>query len=211
MTISISTLRFHKLYISLKFRLFGLGYYKALEALETCKAIHCGFRKDGITPEFQHQLEIAHYLMTLKGVEDLEKVIIVALYHDADEDHPHAIPTGTLESLGKKLMAGIRKLNKHTFQSEADYFEANSKDPITSLVKGADRVNNFQSMSRGKFSIEKQKKYAHEVVTYFLPMLKAARRNFPRQMDAYYNIENMLKSQLELVTLYINAHETKTI
>jgi (p)ppGpp synthase/HD superfamily hydrolase len=199
------TTRFDKLYISLKFRLKGMGFYLAMDALEFAKDIHNGFRKDGNTPEFQHQLEIAHYIMTLKDVQDLEGSIIVALLHDTDEDNPNDIPLGKLESYGAERAKAIRMLNKHTHKDYDEYFGSLAGNMLASLVKGVDRINNFQSMNRGKFTIEKQIKYAHEVVHYFLPMLKRARKSFPRQMDAYYNIENMLKSQHELVTLFINA------
>jgi hypothetical protein len=64
-------------------------------------------------------------------------------------------------------------------------------------------------MNRGKFTIEKQKKYADEVKKYFLVMAKKARKLFPRQMDAYYNAETMLKNQYELIQLFIDASENK--
>jgi (p)ppGpp synthase/HD superfamily hydrolase len=200
--------KFSKLYIALKFRLKGMEFYDAMRALEFAREIHSGMRKDGTTPEFQHQLEIAHYAMTLKDIEDLEGVIICSLLHDTDEDYPHLIPLDELQSFGQSRASAIRTLNKHTAPKGYDeYFARISQDKLASIVKGLDRINNFQSMNRGMFTIEKQKKYAHEVMYYFLVMLKIARKNFPRQMDAYYNIEYMLKSQHELITLFIDAKE----
>jgi len=40
-------------------------------------------------------------------------------------------------------------------------------------------------------------------------MAKKARKLFPRQMDAYYNIETMLKYQYELIELLIEASTKK--
>lgn len=197
--------RFDKLYIALKFRLKGLGFYDAMRALERAKEIHDGYRKDGKTPEFQHQLEIALYIFTLKDVEDLEGAIIVALLHDTDEDYPHRLFTNELQAYGESRARAIRLLNKHTHDDLGAYFEALCQDSLASLVKGVDRINNFQSMNRGKFTIPKQHKYADEVKNLFLPMLKNARKHFPKQMDAYYNIENMLKCQHELITLFLEA------
>ena len=74
--------KFSKLYIAIKFRLYGMGFFKALVALEKGRDIHDGFRKDGKTPEYQHQLEIALFILTLKDVQDLEGAIICALLHD---------------------------------------------------------------------------------------------------------------------------------
>jgi (p)ppGpp synthase/HD superfamily hydrolase len=203
------TSRFDKLYIALKFRLKGLGFYDALRALETAKDIHDGYRKDGKTPEFQHQLEIALYIFTLKDVQDLEGAIIVALLHDTDEDYPHSLKLDELMSYGEARARAIRLLNKHTHENLDSYFDALWRDELASLVKGVDRINNFQSMNRGKFTIPKQIKYADEVIRLFLPMLKKARKKFPQQMDAYYNIENMLKCQHELIMLFITEVHAK--
>lgn len=197
--------KFSKLYIALKFRLKGMGFYQAMKALEFAKDIHVGLRKDGETPEFQHQLEIAHYILTLKDIEDLEGAIIVALLHDTDEDYPFNIQK--LESFGDDRADAIRLLNKHRAPSLEDYFYGLSTNVLAAIVKGADRINNFQSMNRGNFTIEKQQRYADEVVSFFLPMLKTARKAFPRQMDTFYNIEFILKSQHELVMMFINAEE----
>jgi (p)ppGpp synthase/HD superfamily hydrolase len=199
--------KFSKLYIALKFRLIGLHYYNALRALELAKAIHDGLRKDGNTPEFQHQIEIALYIFTLKNVTNLEGAIICALLHDTEEDYPLKITDSDLRKFGHEEYASIKKLNKHAASSIEEYFSVLALDKNGSLVKGIDRINNVQSMSRGKFTIEKQKKYLLEVSNYFLPMLKKARKSFPEQVDAYYNIENMLKSQSELIQLFIDASE----
>lgn len=201
--------KFSKLYIALKFRLKGAGFYQAMDALEFAREIHNGFRKDGLTPEFQHQLEIAHYVLTLKDINDLEGAIIVSLLHDTDEDNPNDIPLGKLESYGTERATAIRLLNKHRADSTAEYFSGLATNVLAALVKGADRINNFQSMNRGKFTIEKQIRYAAEVAEHFLPMLKIARKKYPQHMDAFYNIEFILKSQHELITLFINASQQK--
>lgn len=203
--------KFTKLYITLKFRLHGMGFFKAIEALELGRSIHDGWRKDGKTPEYQHQLEIALYLLTLKDAQDLEKVIICALLHDVLEDYPDKIVEGKsldtyiLFTFGDDVRKVLWLLDKNRWSNLETYFEGLAMDPVGSIVKLADRVNNFQSMNRGKFTIEKQRKYAKEVEDHFLPMAKKARKRFPRQMDAYYNVETMLKHQLELVHLFIEA------
>lgn len=201
------TTKFSKLYISLKNRLYGLGYYNAMKALEKGREIHDGWRKDGETPEYQHQLEIALFLLTLKGIKNIENVIICALLHDTLEDYPDKIDAKwIIENFGNDNYQTLKNLNKHNFKNYEDYFGTLEKDINGSLVKLGDRINNVQSMNSGKFSIEKQQKYINEVEEYFLPMAKKARKNFPEQMDAYYNMEIMLKSQKELVQLFINAN-----
>lgn len=203
--------KFSKLYIALKFRLHGMGYFDALDALEYAREIHQGFRKDGTTPEFQHQLEIAKYILTLKGIEDLEGAIIVALLHDTDEDYPFQIPLGKLESYGKERAEAIMLLNKHRHQTLPEYFAALPSNVLAAIVKGADRINNFQSMKRGQFKLEKQDRYAAEVRDYFLPMLKKARKRHAKYMDAFYNIETFLKFQYELITDRLMVEKRNTV
>lgn len=199
------TTKYSKLYISVKFRLHGLGYFRALDALEWGKQVHNGFRKDGVTPEFQHQLEIALFILTLKDIQNMEDCIICALLHDGPEDYPHQFPAGeVVKRFGHGVWHTLQYLDKNRV-SEMMYFTNLGNDMNGSIVKLCDRINNFQSMNRGKFTIEKQIRYRDEVVNQFLPMAKQARKNFPRQMDAYYNIETMLKNQLELVNLFIDA------
>ena len=197
--------KFTKLYIALKGRLLGLGYYKALIALEKAKEIHNGLRKDGETPEFQHMLEIALHITSLKGIVRLEDTIICALLHDTLEDYPELVSEQwILETFGAGILRTLQFLDKTRWKDYGVYFGQLALDEIGSIVKLCDRVNNFQSMNRGKFSREKQLSYAQEVLDYFLPMAKRARKLFPHLADAFYNIEFMLKSQHELIML-INA------
>jgi (p)ppGpp synthase/HD superfamily hydrolase len=202
-----------KLYIALKFRLKGDKFYRAMSALELARKIHDGLRKDGKTPEFQHQLEIALHAYRLKGLEGnlLEDAIIVALLHDTDEDYPHKIPFGKLESYGSECAIAIRILNKHTHDGYDEYFGEMSNNLLASLIKGCDRINNFQSMNRGNFTLEKQIKYAGEVVERFLPMLENARNQYPELMDAYYSLEQFLKCQHELISLLIESKSSNVV
>ncbi len=196
--------KFTKLYIALKFRLHGAKYFKALKALEFGMSIHTGFRKDGETPEFQHQIEIALYILTLKDIDDLETVMICALLHDTLEDYSNQVSQAVIKKMfGDEVLHILNMLNKKLWNDYSVYFKQLGECPIGSIVKLSDRINNFQSMSRGNFSVDKQEKYAAEVMEHFLPMAKISRKLFPTQMDAYYNIEIMLKNQYELISLFV--------
>lgn len=206
--VTIMTEKFSKLYITLKFRLHGMKFYKALIALEKGKTIHDGYRKDNITPEYQHQLEIALFILTLKDIQDLESAIICALLHDTLEDYPTLIDEIWIDkTFGSEILEILKFLDKNRWPTLELYFDNLTRSAVGSIVKLCDRINNFQSMNRGKFSIEKQKKYSNEVKNYFLKMSKQSRKLFPQQMDAYYNIETMLKNQYELIQLFIEEKE----
>jgi (p)ppGpp synthase/HD superfamily hydrolase len=201
--------KFTKLYITLKGRMLGMGFFKGMIALEKAREIHDGLRKDGETPEFQHMLEIALHITSLKGIVKLEDTLICALLHDALEDYKISKPDlineqWVLEAFGPSILRTLQFLDKTRWKDYSVYFAQLATDEIGAIVKLCDRVNNFQSMTRGKFPKEKQLKYAQEVLDHFLPMAKKSRKTFPHLADAFYNVEFMLKSQHELIML-VNA------
>lgn len=195
-----TTNRYDKLFISLKYYLLGRKYYTALKALEFSRKLYgTEMRKDGITPSFQHPVEIALYLTTLKDIENEELCLIAALTHDNVEDQT------TRENIevhfGKEVERIVWLLTKEYQGSKKDtkqYFEDIANDPVASIVKASDRIHNFNSMV-GVFSKKKQEEYLEEVETYFLPMIKKAKNNFPTQTQAYMNAQHMLKSQINFV------------
>ena len=199
--------KYEKLFTALKYYLLGHNYLLALKALQFARSYHSGTRKDGSTPEFQHQLEICHFILTLKNLENEELTIVCALLHDVMEDYN--IPVQTMESEFSpevcSIVLRLSKVYQGSKKSMPTYFDEISSCPIASIVKGSDRIHNLQSMV-GVFSKEKQKDYISEVKTYFLPMIKAASYSHPKQSMAYFNIKHMLKSQIELIEAIHNQN-----
>lgn len=176
-------------------------YYLPLKALEFGDQYHKGHRKDGVTPEYQHQMEIAQNLRTLsRNLLFPAQTLAAALLHDVMEDYDVSMRTMVAE-FGRPIADAVWRLTKvhaGTKKPLSQYFGEIAKCQIASVVKGADRVNNMQSMV-GVFTLEKQKEYIFEVEEYFLPMLKSARRAFPEQEPVYENLKLMLVSQIQLL------------
>jgi (p)ppGpp synthase/HD superfamily hydrolase len=187
--------QYEKLKLSLRYYLLGKGWYVAVDALEYGESIHTGMRKDGVTPEFEHQIRIAHYLRSLDCMYP-EETIAAALLHDVREDY-HVADRELTRRFGPTITTSCILLDKNGKEHDA-YFCGIADDAIASLAKGGDRIHNLQTMV-GVFSREKQLKYVNEVRTQFFPMLKQARRAFPQQERAYENIKHMLESQIELI------------
>ena len=197
---------FDKLKISLRYWLLGRAEHDpawlvALEAMEFAAGFHTGTRKDGCTPEFQHQLEIAQYLRTMhRSLRFPAQTIAAAFLHDVAEDFD--IGFEELERrFGKQIAHSVMLLTKKHRGSRVEpavYFARIAEDPIASAVKGADRINNLQSML-GVFSVAKQRAYCQEALEHFLPMVKTARRLFADQEPVYENIKLMMRSQLALL------------
>lgn len=188
--------------------LLGKEYFKAVEALEFAAKYHTGIRKDSITPEFHHQISIAHYLRTLPNLRDQEGALVSAFLHDLMEDYK--VPAEVISSkFGEHIKVVVLLLSKKINdekKSTPDYYYAMRDNHIASIVKGGDRIHNFQTMG-SVFTCEKQDKYITECENYILPMLKEARNFFPDQELAYENIKHALKGQIELLRLSIEAKQ----
>lgn len=195
---------FAKLDLALKYYLTGAKYNTALKAYHYAKKLHNGTRKDGKTPEFQHQLEIALFITTLKDIKAEEEVLFYAIMHDVLEDFDkisvvtlkNEFPASWVNNLLwlSKKVEGVR-----TYQDISHYFEKLSNCPLTALVKGVDRIHNLQSMV-GVFTPQKQRDYINEVELYFLPMLKTAMHHEPELFFAITNVRTVLKCQIALLS-----------
>lgn len=186
--------QYDKLLVSLRYFLLGKEFYTAVDALEYGLTVHKGVRKDGVTPEFQHQIEIAHFVRTLlPSLMYPEQTLTAVLLHDVPEDYDVA-HSYIAARFGDQVSRAVMLMDK---TSNAD-FQDIALDPIASIVKGGDRIHNMKTMN-GVFTPEKQLRYAANVRAEFLPMLKRARRIFPRQEAAYENLKHMLEVQVELV------------
>jgi hypothetical protein len=195
---------------SLRGWLQGSGYYNAVWSMDECLKLHTGFRKDGKTPEFYHQVFQASLARTLVDRFMFpEEVFCTIFWHDGPEDH-----TKTAKEFDKmrsriNVTCGLRVHNAvvlmtdcysdRTPKGDEFYFASMADDPIASLAKGLDRIHNHQSMGK-VFSPAKQMKSIEQTRRYILPMLKKARKNFPRQEPAYQNIKHILLTQMDLIS-----------
>ncbi|MCW3783004.1 HD domain-containing protein [Defluviimonas salinarum] len=192
---------FSKRGISMRYWLQGRGFHLALEAMDFAKGFHTGTRKDGVTPEFDHQVSIAHYLRTLEAsLSYPQETFATVFLHDVREDFD--VADGEIRvRFGDRTANAVAAMTK-TFRGEKRHpgavFSAIANDPVASVAKGADRGHNHRSMV-GVFSIGKQKEYLAETKVYFLPMLKEARRRFPAQEPVYENIKHALTGEIALI------------
>lgn len=190
---------FDKLKIRLEGFLSGRRYFKALTAMQYAKPYHTGKRKDNITPEYQHQVEIALFIANL-SIDEPEVTIALSFLHDTVEDSNIDI-----DEIGNKFGMEIKtplwlvtKKYKGIKKSTEEYYDSIARDKVASILKGVDRINNVNSMV-GVFSIEKQKEYIEETTKFVLPMIKKAQDMFPSQDSAYETIKYVLKSQIKLI------------
>lgn len=181
----------------------GRQYFLAMDALEVCRQLEQGTRKDGETPKFHHQLSVARLIVTLAPhLIHPEATIATAFLHDIMEDHGDVWTMASLtERFGAQIAEAVWLTSKKTpglTKDYAKYFGEMADDPIASIVKLADRNHNIQTM-QGVFTIAKQQAYIGEVEEWFYPMIKTSRRRFPRQYGAYENLKILLRCQCRLI------------
>lgn len=201
MTKQHSLLRCEKSRIALRYWLLGRNMLACLRAMDEAERLHCGTRKDGVTPEFAHQIWIANYLRTLPlGPDDLSLAIQAAFFHDTAEDKD--VPVSDIgQRYGSAVADIVERLTKE-FRGvrvpEVTYFARIAGCGLAALVKGVDRLHNLDSMV-GVFTLEKQVAYIDETRQWHLPMVRAAARRFPEYEPCYENIKRSLYAKVELI------------
>jgi (p)ppGpp synthase/HD superfamily hydrolase len=197
----------NKKIVTLRYWLLGRGYHTALAALEFATKFHTGTRKDGTTPEFDHQVTIALYIRTLVDLLDYPEETLAAVFlHDVCEDHDVGFDEIEVQ-FGRRIRDAVIRLTKVHRGVKVPpevYFDKIATDPIASVVKGADRMHNMQTMN-AVFSEAKQTSYIQETLDYILPMLKKARRSFTKQEPVYENVKLVLLTQIELIKIALNS------
>lgn len=185
-------------------------YHVALAAMEFAMTWHRGTRKDGVSPEFSHQMFIAMYVLSITPLlENPEAVLAAVFLHDVCEDYP--VPFDEIERrFGREIRDAVECLSKvrDGMRIPDDvYYAQLALNPIASVVKGVDRAHNIHSMHDADWTTAKKSDYLRFVSDKVLPMLKAARKLHTRQRFAYENIKAVLLMQARPVALLLDTEE----
>ena len=201
---------------ALRGHLRGAGFIMAVEALEYARGFHCNLRKDGVTPEFEHQVSIAFHVLDLPGLIHPEETISTVMLHDTVEDYGAHHEAVIRSRFGPLVHAGVMSVTKkipvfvdgvkvHVIERDEDQLFADmSGNAIGSIVKPADRGHNQKTMG-GAFTREKQVSYVDFTEERIIPMMKRARHLFPQQYRAYMLLQDKLESQAALVRSWARA------
>ena len=208
----MNTTEYSKLLQSIRSQFIGMAkhdpsYMDCVKALNLAESrIHTGMRKDGKTKEFYHQLSIVGFLITQhRNLANPRAVYIAAILHDTPEDYPEF--SAMIREMFPNDFVYAQRLSKIDNDGNkipyATYFGEMGRCPVCSVVKLVDRIHNTSTMP-GVFSPEKMRKYIDEIVQYFLPMAKAARRAFPEQ-DAFYELaKSVLSMKVASYTYFLD-------
>ena len=143
------------------------------QALATARKYHGGVRRKSGEPFFTHPMQVA--LILLEHSQD-QDAIVAALLHDTVEDTSLSIAQIST-TFGEEVASLVTevtnledKLRRISLESHENHYRLmNFKDPRVPLVKLSDCLHNMRTI-RSHPSLEKQKKIAKEMLSFFVPM-----------------------------------------
>jgi (p)ppGpp synthase/HD superfamily hydrolase len=217
----MNTTEFDKLKLTIRAQLLGMAqidesYLTCVRALDYASEIHTGFRKDGVTPEFYHQLSLVGFALTqirnmrfaptqVPNMTHAATIIGTLLLHDTYEDNQH-LEDEIRQKFAELIEYVIRssKIRRGVKLNTQEYIDEVALCIICSIVKLIDRLHNLSTM-QGVFSEAKLREYVEETEKYYFPMLKKAKRLFPEQNALYELMKSVLHLQLNAIKFHI-AH-----
>lgn len=175
---------------------FDQRFPLAARAFEMAREYHTGLRKDGTTPEFDHQLSIARFVLKLTPhLLYPDHTLAVVMLHDVPEDY--TVPLMQIyRTFGTRIGQGVNLVTKKwgdVHRPEDRLFQLMARDPIASIAKGGDRIHNQSTMA--PFSQAKKNSYLGFTDDMIIPMLLEAKKNFPAQGQAYDKMLRVLGYQ----------------
>ncbi len=196
---------FKKLRIALEGQLQGRKFFTAIKAMNFASKYHTGKRKNG-APEFQHQVEIALFCLSLPINDEkmLERILVHSFLHDTMEDYLVTIEqvTALFDADIAKGVFSLSKVYDGAKKDIKEFFLNLSNDLESAITKGVDRIHNHSTML-GTFKYEKVVEYRNETFNDILPMLKRARKKFPEHASCFMLIETVLQRDLLMIDQWL--------
>ena len=176
-----------------------LGMKQTLAVMSLLRDAHGGqvrrSRHGFEAPYLVHPLTLACHALAMGLKED--DVLAACLAHDMWEDghiRPADLPAGA------RVQEAVRLVSKNEYDpNEPDwedrYYGAIAKNPLASLVKCLDRVNNLAGMADA-FSRKKMVKYAEETDRYYPALLETVKK-MPEWNNAWWLLRYQMNTMLE--------------
>jgi hypothetical protein len=110
--------KFQRRFLWLSEDLYNAGYYRALKALVFAHPYHRGFRKDGKTPTYRHQVGVCRSLYNdrrdiIKGGLDPDIAIACGALHDLTEENPYMSLRVIEEVFGSDVLEIVLRMDKN--------------------------------------------------------------------------------------------------
>lgn len=207
--------RLKKQYTKFKSYFTERGMTESLKAMELVEKYHVGKRRGG-GPERSHLYEVAgQTLATFEkhvSIEELDCMVAASFLHDLVEDYADLYSEADLRRDFKERTCGLvmnvckwegfQKIEKDYIE----YFDNVSSDIGSIVVKVSDRIHNM-STCIGGMSLARIRKYIEEVKTYFFPMIRQARKDYPEYYMALTSMKQQLDYRIEVTLIAVELME----
>ena len=195
----ISSIFTNKEVLFLKGYLNGKNFNRALKAINIAEEYHAKMYRRSGEPFVSHPIRIANALVSL-GVDD-ENILIVSILHDVLED-TLITREELLEIFSEDIVQSIELLTKQKGLDNDCYYENIRLNPISSIVKIADRCHNVSTMYF--FDENKIKLYIEETEKYIIPLCSFVSNKYPELSNYAYYMKYHIESILETTKYFIN-------
>lgn len=185
--------------IHLKRTLTLLGYtdaYKALDLMVEEMSAEKGFARHNGKHYYYHLVDVAQLLLNF-GIQD-EVTITSALLHDYVEDVDGVTLEQVASQFGTEVVEIVRLVSKEQgvdYKSNPDamehYLDCIYENPKASLVKTADRVNNFQTLQDS--SVTHRRRQLENTKDYFIPFFKKCRNRYVEHESFYFQAKTTIE------------------
>lgn len=208
----MNTTEHKKLRLVVRNQIIGMSQVNPLfeqshRALIFAEKLHCGLRKDKVTPEVNHQFNIASFFLGIAPmirycVSDynaantiINDCLVCIFLHDAIEDYPEQSDSinSMLTTKQKELVKTLSKWENGVKIDDNEYYRRLGNDIVTVIVKAIDRIHNLSTVK--VLGDDKKRSYCEHTGNYLLPMLKSARNNYVE----YTPVLEHLKSVVNII------------
>lgn len=179
-----------------------LQWKRALDAFDLVKKEMCaekGYKRYNGTHYYYHLIDVAQKLIGY-GIRD-EKIITAALLHDILED----VPAYNFEIINFMYGTNVAQMVDLVTKKEAvdyskqenmtSYLNAISENIGASLIKTADRIHNFGTLSDA--TAEHKIKQVTETESFFIPFFKLCRNKYPRYAFIFFDAKTQIEPHLQ--------------
>lgn len=187
-------------HLNLERRLATLGYDKALKALDLVvdeMSVEKGFARHDGSDYYEHLIAVTQFLINC-GYQKDEDLIVASLLHDIVED----VEGYTVKLIEKEFNGEVAEIVKLVTKEKGVNYKNNSdkmeeylnnilKNRKACLVKVADRIHNFSTLTNS--SLEHRKNQVNNTLDYMIPFFKQCRKRYVRDEYVYYHAKMFIE------------------
>lgn len=173
---------------------------KALNLMIEEMCFEKGFYREGNKEHYYYHLVDVTNILINFGIRD-EVVITAAILHDSIEDIDWVNYEYIKREFGVEIADVVKKVTKNSKidyktneQAWIDDLEIILADMRAALVKTADRIHNFSTLTG--LPMEKQYRKALETEKFFFPFFKAARKSYPEHSNLFIHAKISIEPYL---------------